>query len=151
METANGSRMTDEEVDRLLGGDMSVLQGKELTSNQIKALREYRDNIYETNQELQKYADSINEKVVEYFKAANEKLERQGELLERNQKILENYRNIIDLVGADNLGISSEVISRMNQQMVKNADASLQYARIMRDQTKAAYEEAAAAGILNEE
>jgi hypothetical protein len=49
METANGSSFTEAEVDRLLSGDMSVLDGKELTEGQAEALREYRDGIYETN------------------------------------------------------------------------------------------------------
>lgn len=154
METANGSKMSDEEVDKLLAGDMSVLNGKELTEEQINSLREYRSGIYETIQDTEDYAETVKDKVLENFEAWNERLERQGSLLEHNHSIFKSYRNIVDLVGADNLGIDDETLSKMTQQTVDNANASLERSRIARDTNKIAYEkakEAFAKGAIDEE
>jgi hypothetical protein len=68
--------------------------------------------------------------------------------------MLESYRNIVDLVGADTLGISDAVLAEMTQQTVKNSKAVLEHAKITRDANEKAYKEAQKAfaeGTIDEE
>jgi len=85
---------------------MSVLDGKQLTNAQVSALTEYQEALWEANEELNNIGDTVHEKVVAAVEEMNSKLDEQSESISHNNSLLENYRNIIDLVGQDALGIS---------------------------------------------
>jgi hypothetical protein len=55
------------------------------------------------------------------FDAWHEKLETGMGTLEHYGSILESYKNIIDIVGKDTLGISSEFMSDLSQAKVDNS------------------------------
>jgi len=52
---------------------------------------------------------------MEVFDAWNEQLEQGIEHLEHYGDVLESYRNIIDIVGEDGLGISDEFMKNLNE------------------------------------
>ena len=145
---------SEDEIAKLMAGDMSVLEGKELTSDQVEAMREMRDDSWSTAQNIRDYANSIKEEVVNNFEEHNEQLERQTSLLEHNHSIMSSYKNIVDLVGADNLGIDNELLSQFNQQAVDNAKSTLEANRVIREANKIAADDAKKAfeeGAITEE
>jgi hypothetical protein len=44
-----------------MAGDMSVLEGKNFTEDQINAIKEYRDNLIDLNEQFMEIRKSIEE------------------------------------------------------------------------------------------
>jgi hypothetical protein len=58
------------------------------------------------NEEFNDIRNSIEEKVMETFDAWHEKLESGISVLDHYNSVLESYKNIVDIVGGDTLGLS---------------------------------------------
>ena len=148
-----GQQLSEAEIKMFYSGDMSVLQDKNFTEDQISAIRDYRDELLDLNGELDEIQTSVHDKVLEVFEAWNEKLDQNSEKLEHYNSLLESYKNIIDIVGKDSLGISDKFISDLNQAIVDNNVDNLkamksEYDSIIKAQAQAeqALEEARARG-----
>ena len=113
--------LSTSEIISLMAGDTSVLNGKTFTEDQIDAIKEYRDNLLDLNEEFDEIRETIEEKVMEVFDAWGEQLENSIEQLEHYGDVLESYRNIIDIVGEDGLGISDEFMKNLNEAQIGNA------------------------------
>lgn len=121
------------EITQLLAGDTSVLAGKSFTEEQINAIKEYRDNLLDLNSELDDVRETIEDKVMEAFDAWKEKVDAGISSIEHYGNILGSFRNIIDIVGKDTLGISNTFMNNLAQGTVDNAINKL-------EGTKKAYE-----------
>ena len=121
------------EITQLLAGDTSVLAGKSFTEEQINAIKEYRDNLLDLNSELDDVRETIEDKVMEAFDAWKEKVDAGISSIEHYGNILSSFRNIIDIVGKDTLGISNTFMNNLAQGTVDNAINKL-------EGTKKAYE-----------
>lgn len=121
------------EITQLLAGDTSVLAGKSFTEEQINAIKEYRDNLLDLNSELDDVRKNIEEKVMDTFDAWKEKVDAGISSIEHYGNILGSFRNIIDIVGKDTLGISGTFMNNLAQGTVDNAINKL-------EGTKKAYE-----------
>lgn len=121
------------EITQLLAGDTSVLAGKSFTEEQINAIKEYRDNLLDLNGELDNVRKTIEDKVMEAFDAWKEKVDAGISSIEHYGNILSSFRNIIDIVGKDTLGISNTFMNNLAQGTVDNAINKL-------EGTKKAYE-----------
>lgn len=121
------------EITQLLAGDTSVLAGKSFTEEQINAIKEYRDNLLDLNSELDDVRKNIEDKVMEAFDAWKEKVDAGISSIEHYGNILGSFRNIIDIVGKDTLGISNTFMNNLAQGTVDNAINKL-------EGTKKAYE-----------
>lgn len=121
------------EITQLLAGDTSVLAGKSFTEEQINAIKEYRDNLLDLNSELDDVRENIEDKVMEAFDAWKEKVDAGISSIEHYGNILGSFRNIIDIVGKDTLGISNTFMNNLAQGTVDNAINKL-------EGTKKAYE-----------
>ena len=121
------------EITQLLAGDTSVLAGKSFTEDQINAIKEYRDNLLDLNSELDDVRETIEDKVMEAFDAWKEKVDAGISSIEHYGNILGSFRNIIDIVGKDTLGISNTFMNNLAQGTVDNAINKL-------EGTKKAYE-----------
>jgi hypothetical protein len=64
---------------------------------------------------------SVQEKVMDTFDEFNEKLEDQIDLFDHYNAILENYKNIIDIVGRSYLKVDKELMKTLNQATINNA------------------------------
>lgn len=116
-----GQQLSSAEIKMFYEGDMSVLEGKTFTDAQVQAIKEYRDSLLELSEEFDEIRENIEEQVMEVFDAWNEKLETGIESLEHYGSVLESYKNIIDIVGEDGLGISDEFIKNLNEAQIGNA------------------------------
>jgi hypothetical protein len=64
---------------------------------------------------------SVQDKVMETFDEFNEKIEDQIDLFDHYNAILENYKNIIDIVGRSYLKVDKELMKTLNQATINNA------------------------------
>ena len=113
--------LSAQEIIQLMNGDMSVLEGKTFTEDQIDAIKDYRDNLLDLNEEFDDIRENIEEQVMEVFDAWNEKLEQGIDKLDHYGNVLESYKNIIDIVGKDTLGLSDAFMATLNQSSIDNA------------------------------
>ena len=116
-----GQQLSSAEIHQIYEGDMSVLQGKHFTADQIDAIKEYRDDLLSLNEELLEVRRSVQDKVMETFDEFNEKIEDQIDLFDHYNAILENYKNIIDIVGRSYLKVDKELMKTLNQATINNA------------------------------
>ena len=104
------------EVERALAAD-------EITPEQaVEKMREYRDNLVDLNADLLEIRQTVQDKLTEAFESWNEEIERGITKLEHYGSVLENYKNIIDIVGKDMLGISDETMSNLSKAQIANAN-----------------------------
>lgn len=139
---ALGLSLSAAEIASVMAGDLSILDGKIFTEDQIGAIRDYRDNLLALNEEFNEVRQSIEEQVMATFDAWQEKLERGSAALEHYGSILESYQNIIDIVGTDTLGISSQFMSDLSQAKVSNSIDQLEAAKSSYEAVTAAQKEA---------
>ena len=114
-------------VSNILKGDMSSLydeSGKlvvSLTSDQVDAIKEYRDNLIDLNSELDNLRSNIEDKVMDAFNAWTDKLSKGTSSVEHYGNVLASYKNIIDTIGKDTLGITNNFLNNLAQATVTNA------------------------------
>lgn len=118
---ALGLSLSLAEISEVMAGNLSVLDGKNFTSDQIDAIKEYRDNLLDLNEQLDDVRENIEEKVLESFDAWNEKLNTGVEILDNYGSVLDHFKNMIDIVGQDNLGLDEDFMSNLGQGAVDNA------------------------------
>lgn len=149
---ASVENLTDEQI---LNPEtfMSLLGDKELTSEQIEQLREYRDGLLESTIAMLEMKDTIKEDMISCFEGWSEEIDNNAEAFDRASKTIQGYRDIIDLVGKDNLGITDEFINSMNKKNIENSINALEASRSTLENTekslesaRAAYDEAVKAG-----
>ena len=137
-----GLSLSAAEIASVMAGDLSVLDGKTFTEDQISAIRDYRDNLISLNEEFNEVRKSIEEQVMATFDAWREKLEKGSATLQHYGSILASYQNIIDIVGTDTLGISSQFMSDLYQAKVSNSIDQLEAAKSSYEAVAAAQKEA---------
>ena len=114
------SDMSVSEIEQLLAGDTSVLDGHTFTEAQIEAIREYRDNLLDLSEELQKVREEVQERLLNAFDEWNEELDEGIEKFDHYNSIMENYKNMIEIVGKEYLKIDNKALGDLDQAMVEN-------------------------------
>ena len=104
------------------------------TAEQVELLREYRDGLLDTNREMKEMADEALDKLIDHFDTWNEKIQENTDNISHLRDMTQSYRDIIDLVGKDTLGVSDELLERMNDFTVA---ASQQQVAIAKQQLEA--------------
>lgn len=100
-----------------------ALAAGEITPEQaVEKMREYRDELVDLNANLLEIRQTVQDKLTEAFEGWNEEIERGITKLEHYGSVLENYKNIIDIVGKDMLGISNETMSNLSKAQIANAN-----------------------------
>lgn len=130
------------EISELLAGNLSVLDNKNFTDGQISAIKDYRDSLLDLNSELDDVRENIEDKVLDAFDAWNEKLTTGSDILDHYGTILENFKNIVDIVGEDTLGISDEFMTNLSQGTVDNAINKVRATKNIAESVVKAQEEA---------
>nr|DAK59218.1 MAG TPA: hypothetical protein [Caudoviricetes sp.] len=113
-------------VSDVLQGNMSSLykDGQlvvNLTNDQVEAIKEYRDNLLDLNSELDDLRSNIEDKVMDTFSAWTDKLSKGTSSVEHYGNVLASYKNIIDTIGKDTLGITNSFLDNLAQATVTNA------------------------------
>ncbi len=122
---ADGTQLTIDNI-----GSMSAdeLKAAGFTQDEIDQLKEWRSALLEANQTLLEMRTTIVDKVLSVLDDFNEKIQRSYDKFDTYNSILENYKNINELIGTQLSSQSKDIANRLNQSMLANA----------RNQTKAA-------------
>lgn len=123
------SVLNDEQMQQLLNGDFSVLEGVDLNKEQLEALKKYRDSLYEENNNFYSYQQEFFEAIANSLDSWNSSFDTTAEQINNLSTSLETYQNIIDLVGRKNLGISYEYLTKLSKQQVNNSIAATKAAK----------------------
>lgn len=134
-------------VSDVLQGNMSSLykDGQlvvNLTNDQVEAIKEYRDNLLDLNSELDDLRSNIEDKVMDTFSAWTDRLSKGTSSVEHYGNVLASYKNIIDTIGKDTLGITNSFLDNLAQATVTNAIDQLKSTKNAYDSVLKAKEEA---------
>lgn len=113
--------MSAAEISQILAGNLEVLNKKTLTDDQVSAIKEYRDNLLELNSQFDDLRKEIEDKVMSAFDAWKEKLDKGIASIDHYNTVLDDYKNIIDIVGKDTLGITDAFMTNLAQRTTDNA------------------------------
>ena len=128
------------------------------TADDIDSIREYVSGLIEANQNLQQIRQTVHEQILNVWDEWNEKMDDGIAKLEHLQAISDSYKNIIDIVGQRNLGVSDAFMNKLEQQATTQAKDKVTATKAKRDSLQASYdnakkqyEEQLAKGILSPE
>ena len=141
--------LTEEEVDSILNGNLtqeeinSLLSRDDITlsEEQIETLKEQSSSILEMQTELENLHTESFDKLNETAETWNEKLDTGIEKIQHANNLLNSYKNIIDLVGKDNLGISDDLMKQMRQATVSTSINSIEASRAKKEANESAVED----------
>ena len=133
--------MSEAEITEVLNGNFKALDELDengekrikFTEDQIEAIRDYKNSLIDLNSELDEIRENIESKVMVVFNDWQDKLKQGTEVLDHYTSTLESYKNIIDIVGKDTLGIASSFMNDLVQSTVDVAIDKLK-------STKSSYE-----------
>ena len=137
--------ISEEDVEAFLNGEQSGIDAVSklsLTEDEVAKLREWKSALLEENQTLMDLRQEVRDKVMPAFQELTEEMDLQIEKIEHLQSVTESYRNIIDIVGKDYLGISDEMMGALNQAQVDMAINNLTATKAKLDGMKDARAEA---------
>ena len=137
-----GKTFNEEEIARLMQGDGSVLEGKYMSEEQLSQLESYRDGLIELEETLRSTRVEMQENLHNAFNQYNEDIAEASEQLTRYTTVLDNYRNIIEIVGRENLGVTDEIMQTMRKAQVDNSKEILKSSKATMEANKAVLEDA---------
>lgn len=117
--------ITQDMIDRYMAGDSSALAGLEIEQGQIDLLEQYSDQLLELSDRLKELHDDALQRVFDAFDAWGEKIDDHVAKFEHLNNVLDNYKEIIGLLGQSSLGISNEFMREMRNQQITNLQGAL--------------------------
>lgn len=123
--------LSDEQLEALKSGDFSVLDGLDLDSAQIEALQKYRDGLKNETEALYSARIEFFDTITTGMESWNEQFDALNNKMAFFSTVIDTYKNVVDLVGRKNLGLSAEYMAKLSQQQVDN---SIEAARIAKEQ-----------------
>ena len=116
----------------------------DLTEAEVDLLREYMGNIMDITQEIQNMRKEITDQLIDAMEEINEKFDEQIDKINRAAEGMQHYRDIIDLVGQDVLGISDEMMKTFGEKQLDNSIANVKASRTKMLENEREYNEAVA-------
>ena len=127
------------------------------TQEEIDAIVEYNSNLLDTQKEIDKLQDEILNGPLKAFKEWNEEFDYQEDKIQRNIDLLNQYKNIADLIYSNSSAVGQEYIMSLMtntyDSMVLGVDAArleLKANQEALEKAKQSYEEAIANGAGEE-
>ena len=143
--------LTEADIQGYLNGDQAStdkirelgLKG-EFTDEEIQSLKDYHSQLLEINQFLIDLREQVYDTLSDSFSKFNEELQDTIDIMEHLTNVTDSYRNIIDLVGKKNVGISNALLESFSQiqtnqaiDLVKAQKSRLDDLTAMRDEAEA--------------
>ena len=141
-DTLKTAKVSDEDIAKYMAGDGTVLGKYNLSSGTIEQLEEFTNGFIDAQEQMEELSQSIKDEVMVTFEAWHEKIADVGAAIEAQGELINNYKNIIDIVGKDKLGIDDATLKSMEQASQAVASASLDNAKKQKETTEAALGEA---------
>lgn len=117
--------ITQAQIDAYLAGDGEALAGLHIEDGQIEMLQDYSSQLLELSDTIKELHDNALQKVSEAFDAWGEKIEDHIAKFEHLNTLINNYQEIIGLLGRSNIGISNEFMREMRNQEIVNLQGIL--------------------------
>lgn len=158
VEDANGeAQFSEEQINALLSNDpeaiAAALEGETLTEAQIEALREYRDAMIDEYKNAQEASIGIIETLGSAFEDAQKPFADAAAEMEHLTSMTQAYVDVIELVGAERLGVDKKLLTAaaktqtaLAQQQLTNSKNQLEQSKQMLADYRVAYEQALASG-----
>ena len=125
----------------------------DFTEAEIEQIREWRSEILNTNKELLGMREQIVDKILDAFDDLNERVQNSYEAFDHYNTVLENYKDITDLLGLRLNQQQRDLLKQLNAAMLNNAQIQANAARLIYEQAlenheaaKRAYDEAVTEG-----
>ena len=113
-----GANATDEEL-------LALLNGEGFTAGEAEDLYKYIDSLYDASGAIDEFYEQVMEKVNGAFEEMNTNSEKAISRIEQLGDTLSTYKNIIDLVGKDNLGVTNAQIRALGRAQIAQAQETL--------------------------
>lgn len=135
-------------IEGLKSGDVSLeeLQEGGLTEEGLAKLQEYIDGLAEENEALRAMRENAWAQVSDEFDEYIEKMDDGIEKIEHLKSITQSYQNIVDIVGKKYLGVSNDLVDKMNKSMVSQSQDLLKANKAKLEATQASYDQ-----LMNED
>ena len=117
--------ITQAQIDAYLAGDGDVLAGLHIEQGQIDMLEDYSDQLLDLSNTLKDLHDNAIQKVSEAFDAWGEKIEDHIAKFQHLNTLIDNYQEIIGLLGRSNIGITNDFMREMRNQEIVNLQGIL--------------------------
>ena len=130
-------------VDDLLSGDLTLgeLQKGGLTQDALDKLEEYIDGLGDANEALREMRETAWVQVNDEFEQYLEKMDRGLEKIEHLKSVTQSYQNIVDIVGKKFLGVSNDLIDKMNKSVVSQSQDLLKANKAKMEALQASYDQ----------
>ena len=136
----NHEGITDDLISGLYNGTVSVQQFIDTVGNftekEIESIKSIMSSMYSNGKDLKKYIEDLYGKLGELSDKFQESLDKQIDKLDHMNDIIDKTRNIIDVMGKDTLGISDELLDRMQRAQIEIGKEHLATLIQERDQYK---------------
>ena len=156
----NDTTITQAEIEGFMNGDAVAIEKVKqmgldgtLTDTEVQSLKDYHSQLLAANQALMDLRDNVHGKVLEAFQQFNEELQEGIDAIVHLGAMMQSYRNIVDIVGKENLGVTNTMLEAIGQAGVENKIDTLggQKARVDSLRAMIADAEAKAASATTEE
>lgn len=142
---------TDAQIAAFLAGDASAITNlSDLTADMVDKMIEDLDNMIEAYNNYEEAYESTGELLVNLQEKYSHQFERLNDTMEFRIAELDHYKNLVDIIGADFLDLSSEIMQQMRrtsieaiekrQQMLANQlateESNLEYAKRMQEKAR---------------
>lgn len=127
---------SDAQIQAFLSGDGNAISNLALNAKDFEMLDQYREGLNEALENMEEVFDSIFERMNEVFNAINEKFDKVNEKLEHAKAIVTSFGDIIDLVGATNLGISKKMVMDITDAALGLAQTQVAVATAQKDKNQ---------------
>lgn len=130
-------------IEGLKSGDISLeeLQKGGLTEEGLAKLEEYVDGLADANEQLREMRENAWAQVNDEFEEYLEKMDRGLEKIEHLKSITQSYQNIVDIVGKKFLGVSNDLIDKMNKSVVSQSQDLLKANKAKMEALQASYDQ----------
>ena len=130
-------------LEGFLNEDISLeeLQKGGLTEEGLAKLEEYVDGLADANEQLREMRENAWAQINDEFEEYLEKMDRGLEKIEHLKSITQSYQNIVDIVGKKFLGVSNDLIDKMNKSVVSQSQDLLKANKAKIEALQASYDQ----------
>lgn len=116
----------DEVMNAAANGTLDqLLANTNLTETQINNLKTNIETMQSSVSDMQNYYDQYSDAIVASFEDMNKEFEKSIENISHLTSLVEGYRNMIDLVGKDALGLSDELLEKLSEAQYSMANNNI--------------------------
>lgn len=136
----NHDGITDKMIQGLYDGSISVEEFIDTVGNftekEIESIKSIMSSMYTNGKDLKKYIEDLYAKLGELSDKFQEAIDEQIDKLGHMNNMIEKTRNIIDIMGKDTLGISDDLLNRMQRAQIEIGKEHIATLQQERDQYK---------------